>query len=1337
MKKLISIFLLVSLLVSCAPAVGTLDPNDYETAAVSENTAYTEQPAWNGATSDTSWYDDEADTLYLADGADLKGFISLVSGGNTFEGKTVKLSNDINLGGKAWSGVSSNLFKGVFDGQGYTIGSFTMSVTASHQSLLGSFGGSAVLKNLTITDGSISFTGGSGSNVNSISGILARIVTEAGKTVEINNVTAGCKITFGSCNSCKYIGGIVGLIEGSGAVKITNCTNTGNISVSGQMGGIVGYVKDGVTSLTIQNCHNTGNMTVYYSSIGSAAGILGEAKLSGGILTITDCTNSGTMKYSGTKNKGGTWLGGIVGYVYGTSAAPMVSVTVNNCHSTGNITNANRTSGGLVGYIQHASSISVTNCTVKSNMTFNVNDTTTGTTADRLEQRYVGGLIGAIHMPAVTSEAIVSSCSVSGTLTLDEAQSNNSRAGGLIGLIRGSNVQASNCLIDVEFSKGANTEEDDLIGVTVGGFETAGYSPTTDTARSRITASTIVYNEYNTVATAEDFLAKNKAFFQAIGQQYRYNEQSNTYDLRYVFGVNNLQENDLGVGFELFVKTLGESVQNRNIKAYCSTIYSKISADGVSYTASEFGCQYLCTLSIVNIPAKSIELILENGNTAAYLASSILQITPFTTTAANQPYTNLEGAGTVTNQTSEPTLHTFNLEDFTPYLPSAFAGQNGILSDKNISFSPAANLNCITASQLGSNDQYVLQESCTCGGSCAMRAHGAVAYRLNASVPYHYYLDVETFNLKFNPDISDRYEAYHTWTFTVAEDGYYDLCFRIRLAGDNGTTQTRYALVQFDNESYSNQTELYYSVVVRDGTMRDNADNCDAYITGYGKYLTAGTHTITFRLPYDGNDGTVKSAPFHIRDIYFRKDAAEPVDANIPLPQGATLYDGNFDNNVTYVLDGTTETVFNAYRNTLVANGFSLADYRVTDFQYSSFDVTNTPADGNYTYTGNYVDDRTYYNYYYIYTNADYMLNVYFCTATGDMRVIVSDIEEYEKYDTVNDASPAYTTVTTPLFAMLDIGGQTVTLDDGTTKDGPIDGQCLIYRLSDGRFVIVDGGYWYETDSDGEEIARLYKWLKDNSVNGEVKIAAWLITHHHSDHILVPWKFAQMYPDVVVENYLYNFPSYEYAASLPNADLKPINYTRYYPMMHSLLGQKNTMVVHSGMVYNFADISIEILFTHEDFYPNEITAFNNSSTLFKITLAGKTFLVGGDLHEEAEIKAIKKCGTLLDSDFVQLFHHGFNGQVEFYKYAVGLTSSGSFDVAGTTILWPQPQGVYYPAFSGYASFFEGTAPHCVANRWLLDTFCGGDVNQINNTSSTDTTSKIHSALACWVFTAFN
>lgn len=1200
-------------------------------------------------------------------------------------------------------------------------------------------------------------------------------------TLEILNSTNSGKII----GTKKNVGGMVGHVTGSGQTNIQYCTNSGAVTAIEHIGGMVGQFENVSGNTSFIECINKGAITGDASETGGRiAGIVGEyIGLEGNTVLFNGCENQGAVKHEGD-NTGGCWMGGIAGYVMGRTQTVndkavheyLGSVTVQNCHNTGDLF-ANRSSGGLVGFVQRTKEFTMTGCTVDADLYFQIHSSS---------NRYVGGLIGILHM-GYTPEpnlatATISNCNVSGTMTVSDpiiitiptAQEQIYTAGGLVGLVRTTNLQAQNCKVDLEFAKELS-EEDDVINMAVGSYLEPGN-------KGAVTPSNITYYWHNDdVAIVEDYveLADSRAYFKAIGHQYLQNKgkdgilntSDDTYDLRYIFGVKNLKSGvDNAIGFELVAKTLGKEVTTKEKTVYCPKIYNNLnyttaSGKAESIRASEYKCDYFCTLVIAGVPADEVTLVPKGEDYAAYINNTILDFTPITVSGETDTNPH-KGTGAISH-TYAPKRHTFGQEDFTPYLPSSFEEAEGIVSSKNIVY-PAVieaglnadgkmtykldptsipqNTDSVNLVWIGGgtngNNQFVLQAKDS-ASNVGWSANGAIAYLVNTAeegMPHHYYIDVETFNKKFDPDIDDLYEAYYSFDFEVEEAGYYDFCFRIRLNGSDGGRQTRAALVQFDDETYGEQSEFYYNIVVKDGTMRDNAQNHDSYLTGFNKYLTAGSHTITFRSSY------ALATPFHIRDIYMIKDAPEPVDADIPLPEGAVLYDGNFDNNVTYALDATTKAVFDAYRATLAPYGFELMEERVTDFQYSKFDTTYTQpytdANGNsqsYTYEGNYTEenkDTVYHNYYYIYTNADYMLNVYFCDATGDMRVIVSDAEEYQRYAQVNAEADAYDgrAVTTPMFALLDIGGKDIVLEQGVNADkkitGVTNGMCLVYRLSDGRFIVVDGGFWNTSDTEGEGVARLYDWLckhadYDNDMdytNNKVTIAAWLITHHHSDHISVAWKFNQMYqasPMVEIENYLYNFPSYEYAMSIYGTNLSPSAYDTYYPQLHSMMSANNTLVAHTGMLYNFADCSIEILFTHEDFYPYQFKSYNNSNTVFKITLAGKTFLVAGDLEEPGQIDCIKQTGTLLEADFLQVTHHGANGQVEFYKYIVGLDDAGNFNT-DTIVIWPLPKGEN-------TSLFKENSRRGFANKWLADMF-RKESDQAND--------NIHYAIENWEYYIF-
>lgn len=80
---------------------------------------------WDGKKSDTSWYDESATEYHITSASQFRGFADLVSYNNcSFEGKTLFLDCDVDLGNHPWSPIglhSGKPFSGVFDGQNHSI----------------------------------------------------------------------------------------------------------------------------------------------------------------------------------------------------------------------------------------------------------------------------------------------------------------------------------------------------------------------------------------------------------------------------------------------------------------------------------------------------------------------------------------------------------------------------------------------------------------------------------------------------------------------------------------------------------------------------------------------------------------------------------------------------------------------------------------------------------------------------------------------------------------------------------------------------------------------------------------------------------------------------------------------------------------------------------------------------------------------------------------------------------------------------------------------------------------------------------------------------------------
>ena len=255
--------------------------------------------------------------LVISTADQLKAFADEVNSGNSYQGKTVVLANDIDLEYTAVViGTKTNPFKGTFDGQGYTVANLTVyecgadnDYFADTDDCVGLFGvinTPAVVKNVTVSD---PFIVGS----SYVGGIVGMAYT-------------------GTIENCHVVGEIdiegyymVGGITGHGYAKIYNCSvigaegwdysyigasYQGNNLEGDNVGGIVGHNAE---SNTISGCA-VKNVTV--SGTRKVGGIVGITAQS---TTITNCTVSNvtvettaTEEYANANTKTMS-IGGIVG----------------------------------------------------------------------------------------------------------------------------------------------------------------------------------------------------------------------------------------------------------------------------------------------------------------------------------------------------------------------------------------------------------------------------------------------------------------------------------------------------------------------------------------------------------------------------------------------------------------------------------------------------------------------------------------------------------------------------------------------------------------------------------------------------------------------------------------------------------------------------------------------------------------------------------------------------------------------------------------------------------------------------------------------------------------
>ena len=185
----------------------------------------------------------------------LKAFRDAVNSGDTYAGKTVKLTADLDLSSEnnwvpignlvAYPGQS---FNGVFDGGGHSISNLTCTDNTPQYAVAGLFGSivSGTIKDLTVKNVNIKST-------HYAAGIVA--YTSNTPTIENCHVIGGTisstpEIVNGSYDNGDKVGGIMGYATAGSTIN--NCTvQDVTITAYRDIGGIVGYSAGNVTNNTV------------------------------------------------------------------------------------------------------------------------------------------------------------------------------------------------------------------------------------------------------------------------------------------------------------------------------------------------------------------------------------------------------------------------------------------------------------------------------------------------------------------------------------------------------------------------------------------------------------------------------------------------------------------------------------------------------------------------------------------------------------------------------------------------------------------------------------------------------------------------------------------------------------------------------------------------------------------------------------------------------------------------------------------------------------------------------------------------------------------------------
>ena len=374
------------------------------------------------------------------------------------------------------------------------------------------------------------------------------------------------------------------------------------------------------------------------------------------------------------------------------------------------------------------------------------------------------------------------------------------------------------------------------------------------------------------------------------------------------------------------------------------------------------------------------------------------------------------------------------------------------------------------------------------------------------------------------------------------------------------------------------------------------------------------------------------------------KATVEKMTASLPVFEGGTfssvsdMGDGCWG----VVIENTNTDAYNAYLAALAEDGYKT---------HSTNEIAGS------LFATLYTDEYT--------VNAGYYNNI------DEVRIIIEPFAEDTLPTQKSDAAP----VTTSQISMIGVEG----IYNGEYQQN---GMCIIYRLSDGSFIIVDGGHH---GNSAIYAANIIKALREQSkeyakTDKDITIAAWIISHPHTDHFGTLMNEYKQFTKFNFERIMCNFwpeAAFETAKATTSsfATGKYVNYNKTVSVAKEI--GVDYVVPHVGQVWWFGDTAIEILYTIESYLPTVANAFNTSSIIFRsITTdaSGKTTtaIITGDATGHAFNICNKIYKNELKCDIMQVAHHGGG---------TGGSNSGTQSAYSlmkpSVILWPIGQN-YYP-----------------------------------------------------------
>ena len=292
--------------------------------------------------------------------------------------------------------------------------------------------------------------------------------------------------------------------------------------------------------------------------------------------------------------------------------------------------------------------------------------------------------------------------------------------------------------------------------------------------------------------------------------------------------------------------------------------------------------------------------------------------------------------------------------------------------------------------------------------------------------------------------------------------------------------------------------------------------------------------------------------------------------------------------------------------------------------------------------------------------------NIYVTLTRGEERVYTYFTAPQKSVTVILEnggATPAE--ISTPMTADPDKGAvfyqYGLRMHDGSEAGNGYSNNGMLYiiKCADNSLIIIDGGNPSSLSAAGEDgVApheKLNEFLHEITGAGEgekITIACWFVTHGHSDH-------ASAFPSFL-KSYKEQYDLRSICANIPFPLMANEGVAGALSNFGSFV-KKNypdckEVKVHTGQQFQFADVTVDILYTHEDAVsPAGISSFlssdfNGSSTIAKFSAKGMSMLIVGDATSISEDEVMRMYSEeALRADIMQIAHHGFNSLPKLFE----------------------------------------------------------------------------------------